>query len=88
MPDCPPGPTGSSVESSGVGDEGAVDDVGDLSLQRPDCFFGTLALGSFAVVVLAALTGVAELGDHGDVDRIVELTVAARVEPVALLLTR
>jgi hypothetical protein len=61
----------------GVGDEGPVDGVGDLSFQRPDGFFGALALGAFAVVVVASRAGVAELGDRGDVDREVQLPVAA-----------
>ena len=78
----------SSVGASGVGDEVPVDDVGDLTLQRPDCFFGGLALGDLAVVELAAVARVAELGDRGDVDRAVQLPVAARVEPVTALLTR
>ena len=58
---CPPGPTSTSALLSGVGYKVAVDDVGDLSLERADCFFGGLALGDFAVEELAASGVVAEL---------------------------
>ena len=77
-----PGPVSSLLESAGVGDQWPVDDVGELALQRSDRFFGALALGDVAVVVVAAGAGVAELGDGDDVDRAVQLAVAARVQPM------
>jgi len=46
---------------AGVGDQALVDPVRDSSFQGPDCFFGGLAFGAFAVVVVAAFAGVAEL---------------------------
>lgn len=58
---CPPGPTRMSALLVGVGDEVSVDNVGEASLQRSDCFFGGLALGDFTVVVRAARGVVAEL---------------------------
>jgi hypothetical protein len=72
----------SAVVTSGVGDQAPVDDVGDASFQRPDGFFGGLALGEFLLVVVPALTGVAELGDGGGVVDVVEFAVPSRVEPM------
>ena len=72
----------SLLESVGVGDHGPVDDVGELALERADGFFGVLAVGAFAVVVLAPLTRVAKLGHRGGMDGPVQLPVAALVQPV------
>ena len=80
---CPPGPTWTSALLLGVGFEVAVDDVGDPSLERADCFFGGLSLGDFAVEVDAASGVVAELCDRNDVERPVQLPVAALVQPMA-----
>ena len=77
-----PGPLERQLLLAGVGDEVAVDDVGEPSLERADCFFGGLAFGDFAVVVGATEGVVAELCDRDDVDRPVQLPVAALVEPV------
>ena len=62
-----------------VGDEVAVDDIGDAAFQRPHRFLFGFAFGQFAVVVGAASAGVAELGDGGHVDGVVECAVAAPV---------
>ena len=56
-----PGPLEQSVLFAGVGDEVSVDDVRDPAFQSPDCFFGGLALGDFAVVELAAQRVASEL---------------------------
>ena len=77
-----PGPLGTSALLAGVGDEVSVDDVGELTLERADCFFGGLALGDFAVVVDTAGSVMAELCDRRDVKRPVQLPVASLVEPV------
>jgi hypothetical protein len=76
-----------AVNVMGVGDDGPVDRVGDVAFQRPDCFFGVLALGASAVVVLASGARVAQLGDGGDVDGVVQLAVASRVETVPSMFT-
>ena len=71
--------------AAGVGDESLVDDVADVPLQSAHCLFAGLALGLFACVVDAAGGLVADLGDGGHVDCVVELAVTARVETVPLL---
>ena len=68
--------------SSGVGEEAPVDDVGDAPFQRPDCFFGGLALGDLLLVVVPSFARVAKLGDGGDVKDVVEFAVPSRVEPM------
>ncbi len=61
---------------SGVGDESRVERVADATLQRPDRFFLRLAFGEFALVVaVAGRMGMADLGDRGHVDRVVQLPV-------------
>jgi hypothetical protein len=59
------GVVGDDVESDaglvGVGDEVAVDDVGDAPFQRPDGFLACFAFGDLAVVVDAAWGVVTEL---------------------------
>lgn len=63
--------------------EVAPDGVGELSFERADGFFVSFAFGSFAVVVVPAGSGAAELVDRGDVERVVHASVAGGVEPVA-----
>src|SRR3954451_1010215 len=53
---------------AGVGDEVAVDDVADASLEAADRRALGLAGGEFAQVVVAAGAGVAHLRDRDDVD--------------------
>src|ERR1700730_7374131 len=79
----PPGPSSASRCSSRVGDEVAVDDVADVTLERADGCFGSVAFGEFAVVERPAGTvGEAELGDRDDVERMVDRTVPATRQPV------
>lgn len=51
-----------------VAQELSVDDVGELPFQTPHGFFVTLAGGSFAAIVGAAVSVVSDLGDRHDVD--------------------
>ncbi len=81
-------PSSARRTAAGVSGEVAVDAVRDSSFQRPDRFFGGLAFGDLAVVVGPAFGVVAELGDGGDVDGVVEFAVASRVEPVPGSVTR
>ena len=82
---CPPEPTTSSSGGArparrsvaGVGDESLVDGVADVSLQRAERFFAGLAFGLLAEVVGAPGGVVADLGDGGHVDRVVQLAVTA-----------
>jgi hypothetical protein len=60
------------------------DSVGDPALERSECFFAGLAFGLSAKVVGASGCVVTDLGDGDDVDRVVQLAVAARVQPVSL----
>ena len=46
-----------------VGDELSVDDVAEASLQTAQRFFGALALGQLAGVVVGSGPGVADLDD-------------------------
>ena len=68
----------------GVGDEALVDGVADVSLECAHRFFAGLALGLLAEVVDASGCVVADLGDGGHVDRVVQLAVPAWVQPVPL----
>jgi hypothetical protein len=43
---------------------------------------GGLSLGELLLVVVPAFAGVAELGNGGDVEDMVELAVPSRVEPM------
>ena len=81
-------PSSARCGAAGVSDEVAVDPVRDSSFQGPDRFFRCFAFGDVAVVVGAAFGVVAELGDGGDVDGVVEFAVASRVEPVPGPVTR
>ncbi len=74
-----PGP----LSAGRVDEELVVDGVADASLQRAHRFFVAVALGAFAEVVVTSGGVVADLGDGGEMDRMVELAVAAVVEPVA-----
>ena len=68
-----------------VGDEVAVDDVGEASFQRPDRFLAGFAFSQFPFVEDASFgVGVAELGDGDQMQRVVEHPVASRVEPMPL----
>jgi hypothetical protein len=65
-----------------IGEQVAVDDVGEVPLQAPAGFLGSLGLGQLASVIDLARTGVADLADGDDVQGGVELTVAAPVQPM------
>ncbi len=56
------GPLETPVLLAGVSDKVAVDDVGDPSLERADCFFGGLALGDFATQVGGIFNTVSPVG--------------------------
>ena len=71
--------------SARVGSELPVNDVGDAAFQGSDGFLACLAFGQFLLVVVAAFTGVAELGDRGDVEGMVEFAVPPRVESMTLV---
>ena len=66
----------------GIGLEAGVDGVADLAFQRAQGFFAGLAFGQFLLVVGVALAvPVADLGDRGHVDGVVEPAVAAPGQP-------
>jgi hypothetical protein len=68
---------------SGVGDEVSPDDVAEPPLEGADRFSWGVTFGEFAVVVATArAVGVADLGDRGDVQGVVESPVAAARQPV------
>ena len=82
LPSRAPGTCGSSA---GVGLETGVDGVADLPLQRAQRLFRGLALGDLLVVIGAALAvPVADLGDRGHVDGVVQPAVSAPAQPVDL----
>ena len=60
-----------------VGEDAAIHGVGDASFEAAAGFLGGLVLGDLASIVVASRTGIAGLGDGGDVDGGVELAVAA-----------
>lgn len=66
--------------ASGICDEVLVDPIGDLPFQRPDGFLAGFAFCDLFVVVGAALAGITELADSGDVDGVVEFPVPSWVE--------
>ena len=81
--ECPARARCSAGERDGVGDEVPPDDVAEPPLQRADRFAWRLAFGELAVVVAAAgAVAVADLGDRGDVQGVVESPVAASRQPV------
>ena len=70
-----------------VGYQFPVDDVGDASFQRSEGFLLGFAFGLFLVVVDAAGGVVADLGDGGHVDGMVQHPVASHRQPVFGLTT-
>jgi hypothetical protein len=66
--------------------EVAVDDLGELAFEAAEGFGGGLLFGSFALVVGAAGSGVHGLHAGGDVQGVVERSVAGSGEAVAGLL--
>ena len=62
-----------------------VDGVGDASFQRSEGFFSGFAFSLFPVVVDAALGVVADLGDRGHVDGMVQHPVSSHRQSVAFL---
>src|SRR6266568_6073477 len=82
LPSRAPGTRGSSA---GISLQAGVDSVSDLPLQRPHGLFRGLALSQFLVVIGAALAvAVADLGDRGHVDGVVQAPVPAPGQPVDL----
>ena len=66
-----------------VGPHLPVEGVADLAFERAQRLFGDLALGYLLVVVRAALgVPVADLGDRGHVDGVVQPPVPAQRQPV------
>ena len=86
VPGCPPGPRSCSVVE--VGAELSVDGVADPSFHAAHRFFAALPVGLFREVVGAAGCVVTDLTECGDVDRVVQLPVAVRVEPVTNVRSR
>ena len=83
-PGCPPGPR-EARQREGIGLQAGVDGVADLPLQRPHGLFRGLAFSQFLVVIGAALAvAVADLGDRGHVDGVVQPQVPAPGQPVNL----
>jgi hypothetical protein len=50
-----------------IGDQVAVDDVGEVPLQAPGGLLGGLGLGQLSSVIDLARTGVADLADSDEV---------------------
>jgi len=68
--------------AGGVGLQALAEGVADLPLERSQRFPGGLALGCFLVVAGAAVAvPVADLGDRGHVDGVVEAPVSAQRQP-------
>ena len=65
-----------------VGYQFPVDDVRDASFQRSEGFFSGFAFSLFLVVVDAASGVVADLGDGGHVDGMVQHPVSSHRQPV------
>src|SRR5436190_7554476 len=79
VPACPPGPA--LVRASAT--SWSLEHVADAPRERPDRFFLGLAFGELAFIERAAgRVAVTDLGDRRDVDRMVELAVAAQGEPM------
>jgi hypothetical protein len=73
----------------GIGLQAGEDGVADLSFQAAQGLFRGLALGQLLIVVSAALAvGVADLGDGGHVDGVVEPAVPAPGQPADLPVSR
>ena len=76
---------GAGCGPPGVGLQAGEDSVADLPLQRAQGLFRGLALGQLLVVIGAALAvPVADLGNRGHVDGVVEPAVPAPAQPVNL----
>ena len=85
VPRLPSRALGTRGSAAGIGLQAGVDGVADLPLQRPHGLFGGLALSQFLVVAGAALAvPVADLGDRGHVDGVVQPPVPAPGQPVNL----
>ena len=69
--------SGLELETLLIGEDAAVDGVRDASFETAAGVLHRLVLGDLASVVVASRTGIACLGDGGDVDGGVELTVAS-----------
>ncbi len=65
-----------------IGDQVAVDDVGQLPFEAAAGLLGRLGLGDLALVVRLSGTGVADLADRDQVQGGVELAVATPVQPM------
>jgi hypothetical protein len=72
-----------SLPTLGVGKQPAVDHIRQLPFQRAHRLATTFALGEFAQVVVTASSAVADLGDGGQVDDLIDLAVAVTVVPMA-----
>ena len=70
----------------GVGEELAIEGVGDPTFQAPHRFEGLLALGALAPVVGPSVGVKPQLGDRGDVDDVVDPAVPGPGEPVPVVL--
>jgi hypothetical protein len=71
----------------GIGPQPGEDGIADLAFQCAHGFFGSLAFSEFLVVAgTSPGVPVAELGDRGHVDRVVEAAVPAPAQPVDLAL--
>lgn len=68
----------------GVGDQGAVDGVGDAALEASKRFSVALAFSLSAEQIVSAVVIGSGLGNGRDVERAVEFPVAAAAESVAL----
>ena len=85
FPTCPPGLFTVALCPVGVGLEAGEDDVAEAPLEGAQGLFRCLAFGQFPRVVGAArAVAVADLGDCGHVDGVVEPPVAAPGQPVDL----
>jgi hypothetical protein len=63
------------------------DDADEEPFEAAECFSAALPFGSFALEVVACRCVMAGLGDRDPVEGGVELTVAAAVVPVTLVLS-
>ena len=66
-----------------IGDQVAVDDVGEVPLQAPAGLLRRLGLDQLALVVTLAGTGIPDLADRDEVQGGIELAVAAPVQAMA-----
>jgi hypothetical protein len=72
-------------DAGGIGLQAPVEGVADLAFKGAQRLFGRLALGDLFVVVGAAVAVlVADLGDRGHVDGVVQAAVPAQRQPVNL----